>query len=279
MKRSFLIIALLTTTLLQVGCENTVEPISAEREDTVALYGILDMRSNQQIVRVEALRSTILSEDDGLDGVRVRSIVVGSGIFQEWRDSTGTDEVGNPVSLYVSDFRPEAGATYRLAVTREDQILAEAITTVPAAPGLLIDPAVGDESSLAQTVYLRDMNGAPQGITVSYTMIDMDLGNPVTIPVSYGQIVETPVTQLNFDVTYWSDRFVVMNALGRDIDEPGVQLQRIELSFDLPSPEWADVESSNLLDGLGFFASIGRYSYSWLLDDQSVATMGWIDAQ
>lgn len=279
MKRLLPIISLLLAVFIQAGCDNTVEPISADREDTVALYGVLDMRTNTQIIRLEALRSTILSQDDDLENIRVRSIVVGSGTFVEWRDSTGTDDAGNPVSLYVADFTPMAGARYRLTVMRDDVLLVDAFTDVPAAPGLLIDPARGDESSLAQTVYLRDMNGAPEGVTVSYTVIDVGQSEPTTIAVPYSRIVEQPVTQLNFDVTYFADRFVVMNALGRGIDEPGVQLRRVELTFDLPSTEWADAQSSNLPQGLGFFASVGRYSYSWTLDEQSVVTLGWINAQ
>ena len=118
-----------------------------------------------------------------------------------------------------------------------------------------------------------------KGLEYIDKVIDIDQSEPITVPVFYGRIAESPVTQLSFDVTYWSDLYVVMNALGRDIDEPGVRLQRIELSFDLPSPEWDDMDSSNLLGGLGFFGSVGRYSYSWALDDQSVATLGWIDVQ
>lgn len=279
MSRLLIIIPLMVLALVQVGCDNTVEPISADQVDTVALYGFLDMRSDKQVIRLEALRSTILSRSNDLEGVRVRSIAVGSGTFQEWRDSTATDDAGNPITLYVSDFTPQAGATYRLTVTRDDQVLAEATTDVPDAPGLLLDPVTGDENTLAQTVYLRDMDGAPERVVISYTVVDIDQSEPITIPVSYGRLSEQPVSQLNFDVTYWSDRFVVMNALGRDIDEVGVKLMRIEMTFDLPSPEWVDVASTNLTGGLGFFASVGRYTYSWPLDLESVTTMGWINAQ
>ncbi len=279
MKRLFPTIALSLTVLVLAGCDNMVEPISADREDTVALYGFLDMRAATQVIRLEALRSTILNQEDDLENVRVRSIAVGSGTFVEWRDSTGTDDAGKPVSLYVADFAPAAGTRYRLTATRDDVVLAEAITDVPAAPGLWIDLARGDENSLAQTVILRDMHGVPERVTVSFTVIDPDQPEPLTIAVPYGPLVQQPVTELIFDVTYYADRFVVMNALGRDFDEPGVQLVRVELTFDLPSPEWGDVDSSNLLGGLGFFASVGRYSYSWILDEQSVETLGWINAQ
>jgi len=279
MRHFLVIISLLGCACVLSGCENTLEPLSADREDTIALYGILDMRSNQQVIRLEALRASILANDDELDGIRVRSIAIGSGTFQEWRDSLATDDAGNPITLFVSDFTPEAGTSYRLTVSRDQQLLAEAVTKVPAAPGLLLDPVTGDESSLSQTVYLRDMNGAPESVTISYSVIDIGASVPTTVDVSYGRIAEAPVTQLSFDVTYWSDRFVVVNALGRDIDEAGIKLTQIELSFDLPSPAWADAQSSNLLGGLGFFASVGRYSYTWPLDQQSVETMGWIDAQ
>jgi len=265
--------------LVLAGCDNVVEPVSSDRPESVAIYGLLDMRTDRQMVRLEALRSTILEQPGGLDSITVRSIAEGSGTFQTWTRLDSTDGVGNPVTLFEADFTPQAGTTYRVDVLRGETVLSQARTTIPPQPQIAFGPIGGDEFSLAQTLYLSGVNGAPEQARVTYTVVDIDATLPVPIPVSYGRLADGPVSDLNFDITYGSDRFVVMNQLRRDIDEVGVRFRGVTLSFDLPSPEWTDVEARNVTGGLGFFASVGRYSYTWILDDQTVSTMGWINAQ
>jgi hypothetical protein len=278
MRKSFLI-SLFAAALVLGGCDNLVEPISESRTGSVAVYGVLDMRMEEQVIRLEALRSTILAESSELDDVTIRSIAVGEGSFQDWTRVDSTDSAGNPITLFVASFTPKAGTTYRVDVFRNGEVISEARTTIPSQPRLVLDPVIGDESTLSQTLYLAGLNGIPESLTVAYTVVDIDESDPVTVPVPYGRIVEQPVSQLNFDVTYFSDRFVVMNQLGRDIDESGVRLRRLEMSFDLISPEWNEINATNVTGGLGFFASVGRYTYSWALDDQSVSTIGWVNEQ
>ena len=277
--RKHIIISLFAAALVLSGCDNVVEPISEGQSESIAIYGLLDMRTDTQTIRLEALRSTILAQSTDLDGVSIRSIAVGTGAFQEWSKVDSTDSAGNSITLFTAAFTPEAGVTYRVDVSRNGQVISEAHTTIPPQPRLVLDPVIGDESTLSQTLYLLDINGTPEGLTVAYTVVDIDDGDPVTVPVAYGRIVDQPVSQLNFDVTYFSDRFIVMNQLGRDIDEAGVRLRRLEMSFDLPSSEWNDVGSPNVTSGLGFFASVGRYNYTWTLDDQSVSIIGWVNEQ
>ncbi len=272
-------ILLVLSLMLVSACDNTVEPIAEDRIDAVAVYGFLDMRTDRQVVRLESLRSTILDQTPEAGDLRVRSIKVGTATFQEWSDSLATNEAGDPISVFVANFTPEAGAEYRLEVSRDGDIIAEARTLVPEQPRFLIDPAEGDEDNRTQTLYLLGINGAPEIVFVHYTVIDIGESEPETISVSYGRLSETPITEANLKVNYWSDRFNVMNQLGRDLDESGVQFRRIELSFDLPGPEWFNPTQTTVSSGLGFFGSVGQYRYTWDLDAETVAAMGWIDSQ
>ena len=237
------------------------------------------MRTDRQILRLEALRSTILEQSQGLDGVEVRSIEEGTGTFQRWTRVDSTDIDGQPITLFVADLLPDAGTTYRVDVLRGDAVLSQARTTIPARPRLTIGPVEEDDSARSQTLYLTEVNGAPEHVQVNYTVVDIGEVQPVSLPVAYGRLADAPVSDVNVTISYSTDRFVVMNQLRRDIDEVGVRFRGISLSFDLPSPEWIDVQSDNVTDGLGFFASVGRYSYTWTLSDETVTSLGWINEQ
>lgn len=272
-------LAILAMLLLLGGCNNVVEPISGERSESMAIYGLMDMRTDRQFLRLEPLRSTILAQPNDLEDISVRSIAVGTGTFQPWERVDTTDVDGSPIILYAANFVPEAGRTYRVDVLREGNSIAQARTTVPARPNIALGPVSGDEQTLVQTLFVSSLNGAPEQVSVSYTVVDIDDTLPVTVPVAYGRLADQPVSEVQFDVSYGTDRLIVMNRLGRDIDEVGVRFQGLELSFDLPSPEWTNTGSVSTTGGLGFFASVGRYSYSWTLDNRTLSALGWIDEQ
>ena len=276
MKRLIPILSLL---LLLTACENAVEPVVEDAEVRYAVYGFLDMRTDHQVIRVEALRPTILAEGDELDGVQVMVVEEGTGTRHLFRDSTGVATDGSPVSLFVADFVPTAGRNYRLEVGRPDESPTVATTRVPEVPILQFGLTTGTADDLSQILYLISVNGAPEAVTLFYTVLVPGEDDPVTIPINYGRLVQSPVSDLNFPVEYFSDRYIIMNTLRLDADTPGVRLQKIEMSLDLPSVEWTRVQPGNILRGHGFFASVGRYRYTWQLDRPSVEILGWIDGQ
>lgn len=276
MKRSMLLLA---AALLLTACDNTVEPVVQDAEVRYAVYGFLDMRAPRQVIRVEPLRPTILAEDTSLDGVQVTVIEEGTGMRHVFRDSSSVDQDGYPVSLFVAEFTPLAGKFYRLEVARPGERPTVARTNLPPSPVLQFGQTTGTASDLSQTLFLQRIEGAPESATVYYTVVAPDKEDPVTVQVNYGRLSTAPVSELNFEVNYFLDRFAVMNTLGLDLGEPGVRLQRIELSFDLPSAEWAQVEPRNIERGHGFFASVARYRYTWQLERPAVEILGWIDEQ
>ena len=273
------IIASIVWVLVCAGCDNVVDPIASDRNGSVAIYGVLDMRTERQLLRLEALRSTIEEAPGGLDGIAVRSVDEGTGVTQDWALLDSTDRSGTPITLFEAFFNPRESATYRVEVYRSDSVLSYARTTIPTRPVLTTGSVVGDSSQLAQSIHLSDINGIPERAQVAYTVIDSSQSLPVTIPVAYGRLATQPVSDLTFDVVYGSDRFVVMAQLGREMDDEGVRFHGLSLTFDLPSPEWTNVQVDNVAGGLGFFGAVGRYSYTWTLEDEVVAAIGWINEQ
>ena len=273
------LIPILSVLLLLTACDNTVEPVVEDAEVRYAVYGFLDMRTHHQVIRVEALRPTILTEGDELDGVQVTVVEEGTGTRHLFRDSTGVAADGSPVSLFVADFVPTPGRNYRLQVGRPNESPTVATTQVPEVPILQFGLTTGTADDLSQVLYLISVNGAPEAVTLFYTVLVPGEDDPVTIPINYGRLVQSPVSDLNFPVEYFSDRYIIMNTLRLDADTPGVRLQKIEMSLDLPSVEWTRVQPDNIQRGHGFFGSVGRYRYTWQLDRPSVEILGWIDGQ
>lgn len=275
----FRIIALFLALSTLAACDNVVEPVSEDVQSRYVVYGVLDMRSERQVLRIEALRPTILSAEDDLDNVRVVLSDTETGQRVEFRDSLAARSDGEPIHLFVADIVPESGRTYRLDIARPGEPGTVATTTVPDSPVLHRDAAMGDENTLSQTLYVVGVNAAPENVTVSYTVALPGGEEEVTVPVSYGRLTDSAVADLVFPVKYYADRFVVMNMLGLDVDDTGIRLRRVEVQVDIPSLEWRQALPNNITRGHGFFASVGRYSFSWRLDAASVSTLGWIDEQ
>jgi len=273
-------VALIVTALFGLsGCDNTVEPIADTSGDAFAVFGFLDMRSDHQVIRVESLRPTILASGTSLVGVSVTTSNELTGQRVVWTDSAGVDEDGLPVTLFTASFRPEPGARYRLEVRGDGDAATTATTQIPEAPTFYTDPAVGDESSLSQRVYMQNLPGPPQGLSMNYTVVDIGQEIPVTIPVSYGDSGSSTSSGWALDVLLFSDRFVVMRGLNRDIGDQGIALRNLRLAVQVPSAEWNAPPESNIHRGHGFFGSVGYYTYQWRLDSQSVGVIGWLDEQ
>lgn len=279
MSRHAVHIVLVLMLLAGAGCDNVVDPISDDRNGSVAMYGVLDMRTERQLLRLEALRSTIEEAPGELQGVDVRSIEEATGSIQTWTRLDTTDRSGAPITLFEAYFEPTVGATYRLEVYRGDVVLSFATTTVPPRPRLTVGPVAGDTSSLAQTIFLENLEGVPERAHVDYAVVDTGQALPVIVPVTYGRLAAGLTEELQFQVNYGSDRYVVMAQLGKLVDEPGVRFRGLSLTFDVPSQEWADPVANNVANDLGFLGAVGRYTYEWTVDGQTVEALGWVNEQ
>jgi len=265
--------------MVLAGCDNTVEPI-VDDIDGYAVYGYLDMRTDRQVVRVEALRPTLLSSNDDLaHDVVVTTTDLTSGQHIVWADSSASDEDGTLITLFMADFRPLEGHEYRLSISGSEGTVLEASTMIPTAPVFYRDELTGTIDDFAQPAFLQGLTSAPQQLHVEYTLINVNEEVPVTIPVAYGNQGFVANGGWTFTVNYHSDQYVVMRELGRDLGELGIRFQKIAVSFAVSSTEWQQTPGSNILNGHGFFGSVAHYRYEWRLDSRAVDLLGWIDEQ
>lgn len=276
LSHSVILFALL---VVLAGCDNTIEPI-VDDIDGYAVYGYLDMRTDRQVVRVEALRPTLLSlNDDLVRDVTVTTTDLTSGHHIVWSDSSTVDDEGTPITLFTADFRPLEGHEYKLSISGSEGTVLEASTTIPSAPVFYRDELTGTVDDFAQPAFLQGLTSAPQQLRVEYTLININEEVPVTIPVSYGNQGFEANGGWTFSVNYHSDQYVVMRELGRDLGEPGIRFKKIALSFAVSSSEWQQTPGSNIANGHGFFGSVAHYRYDWRLDARGVELLGWINEQ
>lgn len=262
------------------ACENTIEPFDQDGDTSYAIYGILDMRLDRQFVRIEALRPTVLSQTQDMEGVRVFSTDLDGGQLIFWTDSLVTLDDGSGAHLYYADFRPLEGHRYVLQVGRSDETGASATTKVPERPFFYLDPTRGDTLDLKQKVYLVDIQEQPQQLTVQYTVVDVDSEVPQTIDIFYGEAGSSSLVGWEFDVRLATDRFIVMRILNRSIEDKNVRLRNLGFSLTIESEEWTRVlDPVNLARAYGFFGSVGYYEFFWHLDSQSIVTIGYVDDQ
>ncbi|MDA0684103.1 MAG: hypothetical protein O3A57_06715 [Bacteroidetes bacterium] len=270
--------ALFALVFILIGCDNTIEPI-VDDVTGYAVYGYLDMRTERQVIRVEALRPILLASSGDLGDLSVTSYDNNTGQHFEWTDSSAFDNSGVPITLFTAHFRPLEGHEYSLIVEGSGGTALEATTTIPTAPIFYSDELRGTIENLTQPVFLQGIAVPPQDLRVEYTMINVGEEDPVTIPVSYGNQGFALNEGWTFNVNYYSDQYVVMRQLGRDLGEPGIRFKKLALSFAVPSIEWQEAPGSNILNGHGFFGSVAGYQYEWRLDAAGVELLGWIDEQ
>ncbi len=271
---------LMVGSVILTACENTIDPFNEDGDTSYAIHGILDMKLDRQYVRVEALRPTVLSELQDMEGVRVFSTDLDGGTLVVWSDSLVTLDDGSTAYLYYADFRPVAGHTYQLHVGRSDEVGASARTTVPETPVFYLDPTRGDTLDLKQKIYLVDVQEQPQQLTVQYTVLDVDSEVPQTIDIFYGEAGSSSAVGWEFDVRLATDRFIIMGILNRSIEDKNVRLRNLGFSLTIESEEWARVlDPVNLDSAYGFFGSVGHYEFFWHLDSQSIVTIGYVDDQ
>ncbi len=281
MRQGFLIISCcILGALVFSACDNTIEPQIDDGETRYAVHGFLDMRVERQVLRIESLRSTVLSDPAEMDGVEVITSDVESGQFVVWSDSVVTLNDGTDGTVYYADFKPLPGHMYRLSVGRPGEIGATATTVVPSAPTFYQDPVRGDSLDLKQQVFMVNLEDQPKALTMHYTLLDVGDEAPQTIPISYGGIGSSIPDGWTFDVMLAVDRFILLRILNHEPAERRVRLRELGFSLTIESREWLDLlEPANLTNAHGFFGSVGYYEHDWLLDAQSLSMIGFIDDQ
>lgn len=258
------------------GCDNTIEPLDDSKGDQFAVQGYLDMARDVQQIRVEGLRSSILGDPVDLSDVVVTTRDHTTGEVVTWDRQTVEIENGSAVTIYSAEFVPETGHRYTLDVSRPGRDGTVATTQVPPQPGLTVTEPV----NLVQTVFLNDLPRSPDLLAMQYGVVVPESNRFENVEVVYEQEGMSSNVRNRLDVRLGIDRFIVLGRLSREDGDAPLRLAEVGLLVRLPSQEFErNAGSGNISNGEGFFGSVARFEYSWLLSGDVVRDIGYEDGQ
>ena len=258
------------------ACENTVEPFTESDAVPFALFGFLDVNADTQFVRVSPVRKTIDSSEPGARPESVRSTPLASGLSIAWKDSIVTLEDGSPALLYFAPFAPEPGATYVLELASRGGAPTRAFTHVPDASGFSLSAPMSDTLGFLRQRTLWPGVRSVRETTVAYLVRALPGRQETTFAFPYGEFGGGNAGNWSVEVQLERDRQRISRNLGNVYGDTLAALLGITMTLEVLSPEWTADEGSNIENGLGFFASFGRFSRSWVLDDSTAAEIGYV---
>ncbi|MYF63545.1 MAG: DUF4249 family protein [Rhodothermaceae bacterium] len=288
---------LLPTIVLLLGvlsaCEDSVSPI-IETDRDYTLFGTLDMARDSQFVRVIPIRSSITEAGDVLD-VTVQSIELSTQQTFTWRDSIHTFDDGRIGHIFFAPFRIRPSQTYRLEIIPSDsEIITWAETTVPDLPETeVLDPTLErvltTRLDARQRVLWHGIDRAPFEVEQWYRFLSLSDFTYKDYQLSYAPISrplagETDVWEMDKDLIQDRDTLSTKIELGAFYRLAGVALRITVLdeNFVPPGGEY-DRELlaqpgtlSNVENGFGLLASVGRFSVEWILPDSVARQIGYI---
>lgn len=287
-KQSILVILLAS---FFVSCDDAfIDPFNNDgRYFTV--YGFLDVLERNHEVRVipvtrRAQKVTNPENPESQLDAKVRSIDMVSGQVTEWRHSLEELEDGTYGHIFRASFLVTAGATYRLEIERSDGIMTYAETKVPiirTASLFQNGPVVfsADSSEVTQQIHVPEID-SPWDIQAVYLWAAGPINRRVFVP--YGRR-GTRGANGGWDLTVnisEDQKYVRENIEAsriQDFENPdgipvvlsamGVQFRVLDENWDPPEgvfdPEiLADPDIlSNVVNGYGFWGSVGLYRQEW----------------
>ncbi|MCY4675199.1 MAG: hypothetical protein OXD43_15815 [Bacteroidetes bacterium] len=288
---------ILLPTIVLVGilaaCEDSVSPIiDTDRDYT--LFGTLDMARDSQFVRVIPIRSSITEPGDVLD-VTVQSIELSTQQTLSWRDSIHTFDNGQIGHIFFAPLRIRPSQTYRIEIIPNDgELITSAETTVPDLPDAeVMDPTLvyilTTRLESRQRVLWHGVDRAPFEIEQWYRFLSLSDFTYKDYQLSYAPISrllagETDVWEMDKDLIQDRDTLSTKLELGAFYRLAGVAL-RITILDENFIPPGGDYDRellaqpgtlSNVENGFGLLASVGRFSVEWVLPDSVAQGLGYI---
>ena len=275
-----------------VACEDTVSPI-LETDRQFTIYGTLDMDRDTQYVRVIPIRPNLIATTDD-PNAQVRSIELSTQNVVEWRDSVHTFANGTVGYIYYALLRIRAGETYRLEVKPIDgELVTSAETTVPEQPTVTVYPESLERIFttrlvVRQRVVLEGLKQAPFDVEQWYRFLRLSDFTYMDVQLSYDPLSrpvpnDPSLWEIDMDLVRDKDSLTANMPVGPGLPLAGLGLRITVLDDDFVPPDNSfDPELlaqpgtlSNVDNGFGFFASVGRFSVEWLLADTTIVSLGF----
>ncbi|MEZ4699147.1 MAG: hypothetical protein R2834_02355 [Rhodothermales bacterium] len=272
------------------GCEDaSLDPFENDAK-YFTVYGYLDVLETTHALRVIPItrRSAVIQtpSDPAADlDVQVTTTNLRTGEVVHWVHNLEELADGTYGHIYRAVFRVEQEHSYRLEILRNDGALTTAETTVPYIPDAALferGPVIfnADSTQLTQRIRMPDV-ASPWAMEGIYLWGGGDINHRVYAP--YGRRgVRTAGGDWEFELTISEDqRYVRENIqglidIGRiapgtlgTLTAMGLRLRILDDQWDPPEgifdPEVLSLPSgvTNVVNGYGFFGSIGLYRQEW----------------
>ncbi len=280
---------MLLSCLFLISCSDPVFDPFENEDRFYTVYGFLDVQKIDHVVRITpvtrqaAIVENLAQPEADIDA-KVTSIDLDTGTIVEWDHKVERFEDGTYGHIFKGQFVVIPGCTYRLIITRSDGVMAYAETTVPVirdttAIERLPIQFSQDSSQFDQTLLLPNL-AIPWSMQAIYRWEGGAIRRRVDVP--YGP-VSTPTTPDGWNLTLniSADQALVRQNIRASringVEEHtstvltgmGVQLQLIDALWDEsngvydPNLFFLQPEKSNIVNGYGFFGSIGNYVQEW----------------
>lgn len=258
------------------ACDNTVDPFAPGGGHPFTVFGYLDTAADTQFVRVSRLVPDPSGFRDVDDPPSVSTTNLTSGETAVWADSVVELEDGSRGVVYFASFDVQPSTRYRLDVADDGVEPTSGFTTVPGTPGILTGTPIENRfGDLEQTIFWSSIARA-RNANVHYRVRTLPSRFDTTIVISYPGLGERLPEGWAFSVTLGRDFRLVRRFVESANDDSTIALIDVSMSIEAPSEEWSETgESSNIENGSGFFASVGRFRESWSLDSTTVRSLGY----
>ena len=284
------VLLMLCLAYIWAGCDDaTLDPFDNDAR-YFTVYGYLDVLERDHEVRVIPVtrQSSVIESPTALNAsidAVVTSTDVRTGETRTWSYALERLEDGTYGHIFRSSFIVIPGRTYRLDITRSDGVVTSAETKVP----YIGDPALfdlspvlfeSDSTELSQEVIIPEI-ASPWNIEAIYLWGGGTINRRVYVPYERrGQRTIDDGWELT--ITISEDQSVVRDNIDGSIaigtidpgtpiflTSMGLQIRVLDENWDPPNGVFdLDVLStpgsfSNVVNGYGFWGSVGLYIQEW----------------
>ena len=247
-----------------------------------SVYGFIDAsESVHQLRVVEISRFAEQIESDQADtrnfDAQVTTTDLTSGVTTRWTHQLSPFPDGSYGHVFTGRFLARQGRTYRLEIRRSDGRMTTAETTIPRFPITVPNPDTlffpyesSPDSAFSARVTLPDI-ASPWDMTLFYDLQGLNVEVPYGRPGS-----RTDEGGWAFDVDMPRDAPLMRSFLDLGPSDPlpllhaiTLQVRALDANWDPPGGVFdPDVLAqpgtmSNVVNGYGFFGSVGLYQYTW----------------
>ena len=300
----FLASSLICLAVVLGGCESTVFDPFENDERYFTVYGYIDvLETNHKIRVIPVTRQTgvITSPADGnaFIDAEVTSTELVTGNTVRWRHALEKLEDGTYAHIFRSSFRVQAGRTYRLEITRSDGIVTSAETTVPfisTATLLQRNPITysADSTVLSQRIHIPGV-ASPWKMDAIYLWSGGTLNTRMNVPYERtgsrsedgGWDMTINLTEdqaaVRADIQSFVDAGIIAADTPVTLVAMGLRIRVLDDRWDPPEgifdPEILASPGTltNVVNGYGFWGSVGLYTQEWNICELSEA-LGYVPA-